>query len=45
MTRHPETDLFVDCDGCGINEDGLFIPITEIHKIEKAIKEWRKKTK
>lgn len=40
--RKPETDLYVDCNEVGINQDGIFIPITEIPKIEKAIKEWRK---
>ena len=42
MIHHPETDLFVDCQEVGVNEDGIFIPVTEIPKIEKAIKEWRK---
>ena len=42
MTRKPETNLFVECKEVGINQDGVFIPITEIPKIEKAIKEWKK---
>lgn len=42
MSRHPETDLFVDCQMVGVNEDGVFIPVSEIPKFEEAIKKWRK---
>jgi len=41
MKRKPETDLFVDCEEVGVNQDGIFIPVSEIPKIEKAIKEWK----
>ena len=45
MKRKPETDLYVDCKEVGVNQDGIFIPLSEIPKIEKAIKEWKTTTK
>jgi len=40
MTKPEEEELFIDCEGCGLNEDGLFIPYSQIPKIKKAITIW-----
>ncbi len=36
-------DLFVECEMVGLDEDGIWIPFSEIPKIEARIKLWRKK--
>ncbi len=36
-------ELFVECEMVGLDEDGIWIPVSEIPKIEARIAKWRLK--